>query len=249
MARSLVQSWKDSCLLYKPGNLKLFVLVTLNNLLRGLGVVKMAMLLMLVITIVRASTSPGPLLEGWTVVFSFFHFKSLLSDIIAKYMYPGATDISFLLSLVWLVTTFLVVGLRASVERKSRIYLLQYFIRYFMLFFVAQELILMLPLLAYRFLEGENSGWGFVQTVQSSCRAVLYHLPVVAGLQFFFIAMLMIGKIITKECIVLGLPLVISHALAPCVWYIFSLGFFLSAWSVYYTKIKHGDRALLFDEV
>ena len=244
MTKSILEYWKDSCQLFGQDQRKLFTLVTLNNVIKNFhaesGMVGMiAVLFMCVMLTVNIGAS-APL---WERAFTLFSIKSLIGvKLLGLTKVDGAGFFGALFTFVIALTT----TMRPALQRKDSQSLFKALFWYLPFFIVAQELILILPFFAVLYMDMQNHPISFFKALYGTARLVLYHLPVV----IFFIAlhggMLFAGYHLTRGLNLIGLPNIIAQALVPMAWFILAYSLFFSACAMYYTKVKHADRELLF---
>jgi hypothetical protein len=244
MSKSVIESWKDSCQLFGKEPRKLFVLATLNNLIKSMrsdsGIVAMiAMLFMCAMMVANMGLSSAL----WERVFSIFTIKSALA---VKIYFGSKSGIAMFFGALFTFTIALTTMLRPSIERKDGTYLLWSLIRYVPFFIVAQELVLVLPFFAYLFIDMKNSVVSLPKALLGTARLVVYQLPVVAALVGGYAVLLTIGKYLARGLACCGLPAFLGGALIPLVWYVIVTALFFSACSIFYTKVKHTNREILF---
>ena len=244
MTKSLIEYWKDSCQLFGKDSRKLFVLATLNNLIKSIrgdsGILAMLAMLFMC-AMLTANIGLSGLL--WDRVFSFFTIKSALG---IKFIVKAPQGVAGFFGALFTFTIALTAMLRPSVERKDGRYLLISLIFYLPFFVLGQELIMVLPFFAYLFMDMKNSQVSFFKALLGTGKLVLCHLPVVATLAAGYQLLLMVGKYIFIAATWLGLPIFLSGAVLPLLWFVLVMGIFYSACAIYYTKVKHIDRELLF---
>jgi hypothetical protein len=244
MTKSLIEYWKDSCQLFGKDSRKLFVLATLNNLIKGIrsdsGIV--AMLAMLFMCSILAANM-GLSVVLWDRVFSFFTIKSALG---IKLMVKTSQGVGGFFGALFTFIIAMTVMLRPSVERKDGRYLLLSLLFYLPFFLLAQELIMILPFFAYLFMDMQNRPASFFKALLGTTKLVLCHLPIVATLVVGYQVLLLLGKYIFIAASWCGLPVFLSGGFLPLLWFVLVMGVFYSACAMYYTKVKHTDRELLF---
>lgn len=246
MTKSVLEYWKDSCQLFKKDQGKLFLLVTLNNVRKSfraesgmVGIV--AVLFMCVMLTVNA----GATVALWDRAFSLFAIKSLLGvKLLGLTKQDGAGFFGALFTFSFAVTVIM----RPSLERKDGRYLLYSIMRYFLFFLVAQEAILLCPFFAYLYMDLPNTPVSFIKALRGTAKLLLCHAPVVIALWAAYGVLLTVGAYIVHGAIWIGVPGAFAQAILPLAWFVLVFSLFFSACAMYYTKVKHADRQLLFGE-
>ena len=136
--------------------------------------------------------------------------------------------------------------MRPALQRKDSQSLYKALFWYLPFFLVGQELILILPFFAFIYMDMPNHPASFFKALYGTGRLVLCHLPVVLFLITLHGLLLCTGRYLTLGLGFIGLPNIIAQALVPMAWFIVAYSLFFSACAMYYTKVKHTDRELLF---
>lgn len=244
MSKSIIESWKDSCDIFSKEQLRLFVLATLNNVNKAMssdsGIVAMiAMLFMSALLVANAAMSH----QLWDYLFSFFTLKSALAVRVCVDFQSG---VRVFFGALFTFTIALITMLRPSVERKDGTYLLWFLIRYIPFFILAQELVLVLPFFAYLFMDMKNNVVSFFKAFLGTVRLVIFQFPVIFVLVSVFGLLLTCGKFLARGFASCGLPSLLAGVLLPLGWYVIVIALFFSACSIFYTRVKHANRELLF---
>lgn len=244
MTKSILEYWKDSCQLFGKDQRKLFTLVTLNNVVKSFhaesGMVGMiAVLFMCVMLTVNIGAST-PL---WERAFTFFSIKSLLG---VKLLGLTKADGAGFFGALFTFTIALATAMRPALQRKDSRALLTSLLWYLPFFLIGQEIALILPFFAFLYMDMKNHPISFFKALYGTSRLVVCHLPIVLFLITCHSLMLCAGYYLTLGIGLIGLPNIIAQALIPMAWFILSYSLFFSACAMYYTKVKHTDRELLF---
>lgn len=244
MIKAVFGYWQDACQLFGKDQRKLFALVTLNNLVKSFraesGMVGMIAVLFLSVMLTLNASASMPM---WERAFSLFSLKSLLGvKLLGVTKTQGVSFFGGLLSF----SLAIAVIMRPSLERKDGRYLLSSLIKYLPFFIIGQELVLLLPFFAYLYMDMKNSPLSFLKALRGTGFLVLCHLPVVVVLLAGYGLLLAVGKYLVYGALALGLPSLLSLAILPMLWFVLVFSLFFSACAMYYTKVKHADRQLLF---
>ncbi len=244
MKKSVFQYWQDACQLFGKDQRKLFALVTLNNVVKSFraesGMVGMMAVLFLSVMLTLNANASIPM---WERVFTLLSLKSLLG--VKCLGVTKAQGVSFFGGLLSFSLAIAII-MRPSLERKDGRYLLSSLIRYLPFFVIGQELVLVLPFFAYLYMDMKNSPLSFFKALRGTVFLVLCHLPVIVVLIAGYGLLLAVGTYLVQGALLLGLPSLLSLAILPMMWFVLVFSLFFSACAMYYTKVKHADRQLLF---
>lgn len=244
MTKSLVEYWKDSCQIFKKDQARLFVLATLNNFVNSFHSEKglVGIILVLFVTVMLSVTSADTSL--WQRVFSIFSIKSVVG---IKFLgLTKSQGVNFFGALFG-YTLALAAITRPSLERKDGRYLLGMLFFYLPFFIVAQEFVMLVPFLAFLYMDMTNSVYSFFKALLGTARLLWFCFPVILFLLCVYGVLLKIGLLFVYFLAWLEVHSFI-YLTVPLVWFVIVFGLFFSACSVYYTKIKHTERQLLFGE-
>lgn len=240
MKKSLLESWSSACLIFSKDQRRLFLLATLNNAIkifcRETGIFALGVMLLLI-----AGRAPLTL-NVWGPVFSLFSWKSLLFVKIfgpqeGMLFYAGMLPFSLALCIL----------ARPCIERKDADYLLRMLFWYAPFFLVTQEIVLLLPYCAFIFMDMKNRPMSVIHALTATGKLVVYHLPVIAGFLVGYGILLHAGFWMVRGMIALGLSNPFWGAsMLPLAWFTLVHLLYISASALYYTKVKHTDRELLF---
>lgn len=244
MKKSILEYWKDSCQLFNKDQGKLFTLVTLNTVIKNFhaesGLVSVIAVLFMCIMLTVNIGASGPL---WERVFAFFSIKSLIG---VKLLGITKAEGAGFFGAFFTFTIALAASIRPTLHRKDSSALFLSLFYYLPFFVIGQEIVLIVPYFAFLYMDMKNHPTSFFKAIYGTGLLVLCHFPVVAFFTFCHSIMLYVGYYLTVGMRLAGVPAIIGQALVPMAWFIITYSLFFSACAMYYTKVKHADRELLF---
>lgn len=244
MKKSILDYWKDSCQLFHKDQRKLFTLVTLNTVIKNFhaesGLVSVIAVLFMCIMLTINIGASAPL---WERVFTLFSIKSLIG---VKLLGITRAEGAGFFGALFTFTIALASTIRPTLHRKDSSALFLSLFCYLPFFIISQEIVLILPYFAFLYMDMKNHPSSFLKALYGTSLLILCHLPVIAFFTLCLCIMLYAGYYLTMGVVLLGLPAIISQALVPMAWFIMTYSLFFSACAMYYTKVKHADRELLF---
>lgn len=243
LSKTLISKWAESIQTFKPANLKIFILASLNTVIRSLGIIVKNLWWMILFVLVPLALSSTKLfflqfIPGVGLWVTFYKYVLL---------FVGFLPAAFL-------TFFIFLTVRPSVENKNIYYFMRYskYFIFFLLIFFLQALasryffhiLYIFPffwIISFFFLDSKGKFVSIFSSIFNGFKAAVFYLPML-----FILGLFNWGRAIlsNKLLFLTQYDLLISKILGFGAFVIIGLLMellLISFLSVYYTKIKHSD--------
>ena len=244
MAKSILAYWKDSCQLIGKDSGKMFFLATANNFITSFSLHGGTLIITGILFVAAFFAAQlGMSSQLWHYTFASNTIKSpLWFHLITQ----SSLNSTYFFDVLLVLIITMIAMRRSTIERKDTRYLVSTLVRYLPFFIIAQDYIILMPFFAFIFMDMDNTIFSFFKAFVASLKLFFYHLPVVLSLGLSYVLLMWLGKGLYVGATWCNIPPLLGAVVLPVLWLVFVLGLHFSACAIYYIKVKHTDRELLF---